>query len=180
MKFIQRIQQIHEKVHENLEKTQAQYKQRHDKHRTEHTFEIGDLVWLAIGKNRLQGPQKKLKPIRYGPFRILEQYGTNDFKLDLPSYMQIYSTENVENLKLFEPLLLDERNESPLLPVVQDLIPSEVATEDMVLSKKTRMSRVREQELFQVCLKGKIFKHAKWYSREQLQAKYPHLLVQCF
>jgi hypothetical protein len=38
-----------------------------------------------------------LKPIRYGPFTILEKIGTNAFHLDLPPYMQIYSVVNVEN-----------------------------------------------------------------------------------
>jgi hypothetical protein len=37
-KFIQRIQQIHQAVREQLEKSQAQYKARHDKHRVDHQF----------------------------------------------------------------------------------------------------------------------------------------------
>lgn len=108
VKFIQRIQQIHQKVQDNLKKAQEKYKECHDKHRTQHTFQVGDLVWLHIGKARLQGPNRKLKPLRYGPFQIREQYGTNAFKLDLPEYMQIYSVTNAKNLKLFEPSLLDE------------------------------------------------------------------------
>jgi hypothetical protein len=34
--FIQRIQQIHQAVREQLEKSQAQYKSQHDKHRVDH------------------------------------------------------------------------------------------------------------------------------------------------
>jgi hypothetical protein len=34
--FIQRIQQVHQAIKEHLEKTQAQYKSRHDKHRVDH------------------------------------------------------------------------------------------------------------------------------------------------
>jgi hypothetical protein len=100
-KFIQRIQQVHQAVREQLEKSQAQYKSWHDKHRVDHQFQVGDRVWLHINKERLKGEGKKLKPIHYGPFTILEKSGTNAFRLDLPPYMHIYSVVNVENLKPF-------------------------------------------------------------------------------
>jgi hypothetical protein len=93
-KFIQMIQQIHQAIKE-------QYKSWHDKHKVDHQFRVGDRVWLHTNKERLKGEGKKLKPIRYGPFTILEKSGTNAFHLDLPPYMQIYSVLNVENLKLF-------------------------------------------------------------------------------
>ena len=41
-KFIQRIQQVHQAVKEQLEKSQAQYKSRHEKHRVDHQFQVGD------------------------------------------------------------------------------------------------------------------------------------------
>jgi hypothetical protein len=50
-------------VQEQLEKSQAKYKTRHDKHRVDHSFEVGDEVWLYINKERLKGEGKKLKPI---------------------------------------------------------------------------------------------------------------------
>jgi hypothetical protein len=58
-------------------------------------------VWLYISKERLKGEGKKLNPIHYGPFIILEKSGTNSFCLDLTPYMKIYSIVNVDNLKLF-------------------------------------------------------------------------------
>jgi hypothetical protein len=100
-KFIQRIQQVHQAIREQLEKLQAQYKARHEKHRVHHYFQVGDRVWLHISKDRLKGEGKKLKPIHYGPFTILEKSGSNALHLDLPPYMKIYSVVNVENLKLF-------------------------------------------------------------------------------
>ena len=53
MKFIERIQLVHQAVQEQLEKSQAKYKVRHDKHRVDHHFQIGDKVWLTINKDRL-------------------------------------------------------------------------------------------------------------------------------
>jgi hypothetical protein len=49
-KFIQRIQQVHQVVREELEKSQEQYKARHDKQRVDHQFQVGDQVWLHISK----------------------------------------------------------------------------------------------------------------------------------
>jgi hypothetical protein len=91
-----------------LDKSQAKYKARHDKHRVDHQFQVGDRVWLHIRKERLKVEGKKIKPIRYGPFTILEKSDTNAFRLYLPPYMHIYSVVNVENWKLFEPPMIME------------------------------------------------------------------------
>jgi hypothetical protein len=109
--FIEQIQSIHQMVQEQLEKSQSKYKTRHDKHRVDHSFQVGDEVWLYISKERLKGEGKKLKPNRYGPFKILDKIGNNAFRLDLPPYMQMYAVVNVENLKLYEPPLIDDQGE---------------------------------------------------------------------
>jgi hypothetical protein len=54
-KFIEQIQSIHQMVQEQLEKSQAKYKTRHDKHRVDHSFQVGDEVWLYISKEMIQG-----------------------------------------------------------------------------------------------------------------------------
>ena len=109
LKFIQKVQAIHQAIEAQLEQSQAKYKAHHDKHCIDHHFQIGYRFWLHISKERMQGEGRKLKPIRYGPFEILKKIGTNAFHLNLPPYMQIYSVVNVENLKLYEPpMILDE------------------------------------------------------------------------
>ncbi|KAI5335413.1 hypothetical protein L3X38_025546 [Prunus dulcis] len=90
---------------------EQQYKAHHDKHRVPCNFKEGDLVWLHLGKERLTGVGKKLKPIHYGPFKIIKQIGDNAFQLELPPYMHMYSVINAENLKLFEPSLLADPDE---------------------------------------------------------------------
>jgi hypothetical protein len=65
-------------------------------------------VWLYLCTERLQGESKKLKPLRYGPFEIIEQLNKNTFKPKLPPYMQIISMVNMEYLKLFQSSMLDE------------------------------------------------------------------------
>ena len=65
-----------------------------------------------------------MKPIRYGPFVIIEQVGQNAFKLDLPPYMGIHPTFNVNSLKLFEPSMLDgeEDEDEVIIPPPKELI----------------------------------------------------------
>ena len=77
----------------------------------EHSFQVGDQVWLYISKDSMQGEGKNLKPIRYGPFKILEKIGENDFRLDLPSYMHIYLVVNANCLRLFGPSLIEDPEE---------------------------------------------------------------------
>ena len=62
-----------------MEKSQAKYKMRHDKHQMDHHFNVGDQICLYINKERLKGEGKKLKSIRYGPFNIVEEIGDNAF-----------------------------------------------------------------------------------------------------
>jgi len=64
-----------------------------------------------------------LKPICYGPFKILEKIANNAFKLELPSYMQIYFVVNVENLKLYEPPLIEDQGESVQIPSIEYFSP---------------------------------------------------------
>ncbi|XP_057831826.1 uncharacterized protein LOC131042530 [Cryptomeria japonica] len=113
LKFIQKVQAVHQ---------------------------VGDHVWLHISKERMQGEGKKLKPIRYGPFEILEKIGTNAFRLNLPPYMQIYSVVNVENLKLYEPPMILDEEANVQIPSIDDLAPEylNVLQEDVILDKNIR------------------------------------------
>ena len=71
----------------------------------------------------MKGEGKKIKPIRYGPFEILEKIGTNAFRLKLPPYMQIYSIFNVENIKLYEPPMIMDEETNIQIPSVDDMAP---------------------------------------------------------
>ena len=63
LKFIQKVQAIHQVVEAQLEQSQEKYKARHDKHHIDHHFQFGDIVWLHISKERMLGEARKLKPI---------------------------------------------------------------------------------------------------------------------
>jgi hypothetical protein len=81
---------------------------------------VGERVWLQLNKESLQGPGKNIKALWYGPFQVLENIGDNAYKLSLPPYMHIYSVVNADNLKLYEPSMLDYEEEE-VLPSIEDL-----------------------------------------------------------
>jgi hypothetical protein len=107
----------------------------HDKHWVDHLFEVSDQVWLHIRKYRMKGEGKNLRPIQYGPFKILDNIGTDAFCLDLPTYMKMYSMVNVENFNLYEPPMNMDEDESIQGPTVDDFAPKylDELHEDVIL-----------------------------------------------
>ena len=179
-KFLEHIRKVHAEVEDNLKKSQLKYKAIHDRHRVPSTFQVGDLVWLHLGKDRLKGEGRKLKPIRYGPFKIIKQYGDNAFQLELPPYMQLYSVVNVEHLKHFEPSMLDEDEESiTLLPPMEELeLGKELPLEtDTIVETKTIETRGGAKMRYRIGKKGHIASKAKWYTREAAQLAFPELVT---
>ncbi|GJZ17640.1 hypothetical protein Tco_0553763, partial [Tanacetum coccineum] len=167
---------LHHEVEEQLRRSQQKYKERHDRHRVKGNFQEGDLVWLHLGKERLKGEGKKLKPIRYGPFRILKKVGENACQLELPAYMEMYSVVNVDKLKLFEPSMLDEElGES--LPAVEDITTDQekILSEDTIVERKTSSTRRGERKSYRIAKRGQLPSSAKWFSEEVGKARFPHL-----
>ena len=126
----------------------------------------------------MQGEGKKLKPIRYGPFKILEKIGENDFFLDLPAYMHIYSIVNADCLRLFEPSLIEDPKEQSQLPSIDDLLPEYLneLQEHTVLDKKLRTTHRGDVEYLRVGLKGSKPSSEKWIEIGQVRQLYPHLV----
>jgi hypothetical protein len=60
--------------------------------------------------------------------------GDNAYRLYIPPYMHIYSIVNVDNLKLYEPSVLDLKEEQ-VLPTIEELALNDQAylIEDMIL-----------------------------------------------
>ena len=83
---------------------------------------MGDRVWLQLNNVYGPGTGKKIKALRYGPFEVLEKVGDNAYRLSLPTSMCIYLVVNVENLKLYEPSMLDQEEEH-VLSSIEDLGP---------------------------------------------------------
>jgi len=126
----------------------------------------------------MQGEGKKLKPIRYGPFKILEKIGENAFHLDFPAYMPIYSIVNAESLRLFEPSLIEDPEEKSQLPSIDDLLPEYLneLQEDIVLDRKVRTTCRGDVEYLIIKLKGSKPSSARWIEIRQVRKFHPHLI----
>ena len=126
----------------------------------------------------MQGEGRKLKPIKYGPFEILEKIGTNAFHLNLPPCMQIYSVVNVENLKLYEPPMILDEDISVQVASVDDLSLEYMLElpKDVILDRNVRTSRSGLVEYLRVGLKGVHPSKARWMEISKVREKYPHLL----
>jgi len=126
----------------------------------------------------MQGEGKKINPIRYGPFRIIEKIGENAFRLDLPAYMHIYSIINVDCLRLFEPSMFEDPEEQNQLPSIDDLLPEyhNELQEDIVLDRKVRTMRRGDVKYLRIGLKGSKPSNTKWIEIGQVRKQYPHLV----
>ena len=70
-------------------------------------FNIGDLVWLHLRKDRFPHERKsKLRPRADGPFKVLERYKNNAYKIDIPR--DKYSVSDIFNVKYLSPYHGDE------------------------------------------------------------------------
>ena len=107
----------------------------------------------------------------------MERIG-NAFKLDLPPYMQIYYVVNVDNLRLFEPPLIDDQGDHVHLPSIDDFFPEylDELQQDLILDKRIRTSRRWNVEYLTVGLKGQNPSKEKWLEIGKVRELYPHLL----
>ena len=73
----------------------------------------------------------------------MEKIGNNAFRLDLPSYMQIYVVVNVENLRLYETPLIEYQGENVQIPYIEDISPKylDELQQDTILDRRIRSSK---------------------------------------
>ncbi|KAG7552856.1 Reverse transcriptase domain [Arabidopsis thaliana x Arabidopsis arenosa] len=101
---------IHEQVHANLEASTSKYKAAADEHRRDVQFQVGDLVWAVLTKDRFPASTyNKLKARKIGPLEVLEKINNNAYRLRLPPHMH---TANVFNVKHLFPYVPDDDNEN--------------------------------------------------------------------
>jgi len=105
-KRVEEIKHLHDQVKLRIKKSNACYQAQVNKHKKRVLFQLGDLVWVHLRKERFPSKRKpKLMPRADGPFEILERENHNAYKVNLPRDYEVSATFNVPDLS---PYLEDD------------------------------------------------------------------------
>ena len=107
----------------------------------------------------------KLKPRRYGPFKVLEQVSTNSYKLDIGDEATDSGVHDVFPVRLLRPYVHDPnrpRPDSISMPDAEDEVPYEVAE---VLGERTKAGLVPPRE-YLVSWKGYSARYGRTWEPE--------------
>jgi hypothetical protein len=101
--WIQKSQDILRELKDHLHRAQNQQKIQADKHRVEHTFEVGDLVYLRLQPYRQASIKRngteKIQPHFFGLYRVRRKVGVVAYELELPPGSKIHNIFHVSCLK---------------------------------------------------------------------------------
>ncbi|KAL6529609.1 hypothetical protein OROGR_015232 [Orobanche gracilis] len=97
---------LHKQVRERIQEINQAYREKSSKHRKTRLFEVGDLVWINLRKERFPSKRRnKLMPRAEGPFKVTAKINDNAYRVELPGDYGVHATFNVGDLS---PFLDDE------------------------------------------------------------------------
>ena len=101
---IENQQQVLQILKDNLTMAHNRMKQKEDQHLSERSFEVGDWVFLRLQPYKHMSLKKtnkdnKLSLNYYGPYKMLQNIGTMEKKLELPASSQVHPVFHVSCLK---------------------------------------------------------------------------------
>jgi hypothetical protein len=97
---IQDIQKMRRFLHEKLAKAKDAMKRHYDKNHLEKVFRVGDLVYVRAKHIETGRPSKKLDAKMIGPFAIIDKFGSQSYRLNLPPLLRhIHPTFHVSMLE---------------------------------------------------------------------------------
>ena len=101
------IKKMHEDTRNTIERQVQRLATKLNVNKQPMIFNIGDLVWIHLRKDRFPNERKsKLLPRADGPFKVLARYKDNAYKIDLPRGK--YNVSDIFNVKDLAPYHGDE------------------------------------------------------------------------
>src|SRR5579863_7093215 len=138
-------------------------------HKTHHRpYQKGQKVWLEGTNLQTTHPTAKLRPKRYGPFKITEIIGSTTYRLELPPQWRIHNAFHASLLLPYQETPEHGRNfEEPPPDLVEGQPEWEV---EKILQERTR----RGKKQYLIRWKGYSEAHDSWEPKAYLNA--PELL----
>ena len=125
-------------------------------------YQAEERVWLEATHLHTTHPTKKLGPKRYGPFKVLEQVGHVNFRLELPAHWKIH---DVFHAKLLHPYTETEEHGENFTEPPPDLVEGVAEWE---VEKILDMRTWRSQKQYLICWKGYSDAHDSWEPWENI------------
>ncbi len=167
MEFSNNFNEIIKNLKANLELAIETQKKYADMHRSKPPeFKIGEKVWLDSSLVIHKG-NKKFKPRKLGPYKIIEKISELSYKLELPQSMKIHPVVHVSSLEPFYEDHFDRKQEPPPPITVNDEEEYEV---EEILDKRRHYRKIQ----YLVKWKGYPLSEASWEPEANLNC--PELL----
>ena len=155
------LSELFKKLSENLQQAMKKQEEFANKHRIEPSnFKPGDKVWINSSLIIHNG-NKKLKPRKLGPYKIVKKISPVSYKLDLPKNIRIHPVIHVSE---FEPYYEDHfgRTKEPQPPII---INNEEEYEvEEILDKRKHYGKIQ----YLIKWKGYPLSEASWEPEKNL------------
>lgn len=161
-------------IQQHLLRAQQRMKSQADKHRVEHTFEVGDKVYLKlqpyVQTSIARRSNQKLSFKFFGPYEIIQKVGAVAYKLQLPLDSHIHPVVHVSMLKKAIPAATVAQPDLPSQCSVLDTAPVPL----QVMDTKHLLAGNSPVELVQIQWSGLPSSWLTWENKIRLMADYPN------
>lgn len=161
---LSQLSEVQNELKESIKRAQEKMKEYYDSKRQEGlTWSVGDWVWLSSKNLSTTRPSAKLDHRWLGPYKIVERIGHLEYKLELPSAMNIHPVFHISLLKPYVANTIEGRVEEKPEPIELE---GETEWEvDDILERRKRRGKIE----YLVSWKGYGKEHDSWESEINVQ-----------